>query len=255
LSNSVLLEENDGVIYVTLNRPEAYNSLDVPTLQELVEKLKQASKMESNILVLKGNGKGFSAGGDIKSMLSSFETPFEDIMKTIGDVVTAIYELPKLTICAIHGAAAGLGLSLALACDYVVAHKQAKIAMNFIGIGLVPDGGGHFFLHKRLGDTKAKELIWEGKVLTAEEALSKGIVDCVAEQLVEEINNKVEEWKGKPLQAMIATKTIFVKQNSEALRNVLQLEAKFQGEMRRTKDHQEGIAAFIEKRQPQFVGR
>jgi enoyl-CoA hydratase/carnithine racemase len=255
LSNTILLEEKDGVIFVTLNRPEAYNSLDVPMLQELVEKLKLASRMEGNILVLKGNGKGFSAGGDIKSMLASFDTPFESIMNTIGDVVTALYEMPKLTISSIHGAAAGLGLSLALACDHVVADKGAKVAMNFIGIGLVPDGGGHFFLQKKLGDELAKKVIWDGNTLTAEEAFSIGIVDQVADQLEEEVHNKISEWKQKPLLSMVATKKIFVSQNSDSLKNVLELETKYQAEMRKTADHQEGVTAFIEKRHPQFVGK
>lgn len=251
----MLLEQKDGVIYVTLNRPEAYNSLDVPMLEELLEKLQEATKMEEKILVLKGSGKGFSAGGDIKSMLSSFDTPFESIMKTIGGVVTALYEMPKLTISAIHGAAAGLGLSIALACDYVIADSEAKVAMNFIGIGLVPDGAGHFFLQKRLGDVKAKEVIWEGKTLLAEEGLVYGLVDVVTDNLEEAVANKISEWKQKPALAMIATKLIYVQQSLPSLQQVLELETKYQGEMRATRDHQEGVTAFIEKRLPNFIGK
>jgi 2-(1,2-epoxy-1,2-dihydrophenyl)acetyl-CoA isomerase len=255
MSNTVLLEQQDGVIHITLNRPEAYNSLDVPVLRELVEKLKLASQMEENILILKGNGKGFSAGGDIKTMLSSFDTPFESIMKIIGEVVTALYEMPKLTICAIHGAAAGLGLSIALACDHIVADRQAKVAMNFIGIGLVPDGGGHFFLQKRLGDKQAKSIIWEGKTLLADEALKIGLVDQVTDHLDGALQEKVEEWRRKPVQSMIATKVILAKQSIETLKDILELETFYQGKMRNTEDHQEGIRAFLEKRQPNFIGK
>ncbi|KAA0547680.1 enoyl-CoA hydratase [Bacillus sp. BGMRC 2118] len=251
----MLLEQKDGVIYITLNRPEAYNSLDVPMLEQLVEKLHEASTMEEKILVFKGSGKGFSAGGDIKTMLGSFDTPFESIMETIGGVVKALYEMPKLTISAIHGAAAGLGLSIALACDYVIAHNSSKVAMNFIGIGLVPDGAGHFFLQKRLGDVKAKEVIWEGKTLAAEEGLKYGLVDVVTDNIEAAVENKISEWKSKPVLAMIATKSIYVQQSLPSLYKTLELETKYQSEMRATRDHQEGVTAFIEKRLPSFVGK
>lgn len=255
MSGTVLLEQQDGIITITLNRPEAYNSLDVPMLKELLEALTKAAEMKENILILKGSGKGFSAGGDIKSMLSSFDTPFESIMEVIGSVVTALYEMPKLTISAIHGAAAGLGLSLALASDYVIADQHSKVAMNFIGIGLVPDGGGHFFMEQRLGEKRARNAIWEGKTLAASEALSLGIIDEVAESLEESVQQKVVEWSAKPVQAMIATKLIYVSSKSEQLKKVLELETLYQGKMRKTEDHQEGIKAFLEKRKPNFQGK
>ncbi|MBM7659943.1 enoyl-CoA hydratase/carnithine racemase [Bacillus mesophilus] len=255
MSGTVLLEKHNGVITITLNRPEAYNSLDVPMLEELLELLNKAAQMEENILVIKGSGKGFSAGGDIKTMLSSFDTPFESIMETIGAVVTALYEMPKLTICAIHGAAAGLGLSLALACDHVMVDERAKVAMNFIGIGLVPDGGGHFFLKQRLGDKKARSVIWEGKTLAAEEALEIGVIDEVTGDLEEAVTGKIAAWQEKPVQAMIATKLIYVNIQLDELKSILKLETHNQGKMRVTEDHKEGVSAFLEKRKPQFVGK
>jgi 2-(1,2-epoxy-1,2-dihydrophenyl)acetyl-CoA isomerase len=255
MSGTVLLEQQNGVITITLNRPEAYNSLDVPMLEELLELLNKAAQMDENILVIKGSGKGFSAGGDIKTMLSSFDTPFESIMETIGNVVIALYEMPKLTICAIHGAAAGLGLSLALACDHVMVDDRAKLAMNFIGIGLVPDGGGHFFLKQRLGDKKARSVIWEGKTLPAEEALTVGIIDEVTGNLEEAVAGKIAEWQGKPVQAMIATKLIYVNVQLAELKSILKLETLYQGKMRLTEDHKEGVGAFLEKRKPQFIGK
>ncbi|WP_456276043.1 enoyl-CoA hydratase [Bacillus sp. AK128] len=255
MSGTVLLEQQNGVITITLNRPEAYNSLDVPMLEELLQLLKNAASMEENILVLKGSGKGFSAGGDIKTMLSSFDTPFESIMKTIGDVVTSLYEMPKLTICAIHGAAAGLGLSLALACDHVVVDERAKVAMNFIGIGLVPDGGGHFFLKQRLGDQKAKNVIWEGKTLLAVDAFSLGMIDEVSSHIEEAVQHKVTEWLAKPVQAMISTKLIYVNQLLPVLKSTLEMETFHQSKMRATQDHKEGVSAFLEKRVPQFIGK
>ncbi|WP_246938879.1 enoyl-CoA hydratase [Bacillus pinisoli] len=255
MAETVLLEQKEGVITLTLNRPEAYNSLDVPMLKSLLEALSKAAQMEENILILKGSGKGFSAGGDIKSMLSSFDTPFESIMEIIGQVVTALYEMPKLTISAIHGAAAGLGLSVALACDYVIAEKNAKVAMNFIGIGLVPDGGGHFFMQQRLGEKKARTTIWEGKTLAADEAYSIGMIDEITDDLAGAVQAKVTEWTAKPVQAMIATKLIYVSSQIEQLKKTLELETMYQGKMRKTADHQEGIRAFLEKRNPNFQGK
>ncbi|MFD1739103.1 enoyl-CoA hydratase [Bacillus salitolerans] len=254
MSNTILLEQKDGIIYLTLNRPDAYNSLHVPMLEELLENLKQVTEMNEHIVVLKGSGKGFSAGGDIKSMLGTFDTPFESIMQVIGDVVTTLYAMNKLTICAIHGAAAGLGLSIGLGCDHVIADKHAKIAMNFIGIGLVPDGGGHFFLKNRLGDMKAKSIIWEGKTFTAAEAFQIGLIDDISENLEEAVSQKTAEWLEKPVLSMLATKNIFVQQSIEALKDTLKLETFHQAEMRKTLDHQEGIKAFIEKRRPVFTG-
>ena len=91
-----------------------------------------------------------------------------------------LYSMPKLTISAVYGAAAGLGFSLALATDHIIADKTSKLAMNFIGIGLIPDGGSHFFLEKRLGETKAKQVIWDGKMMNADEALELGLIEEVA---------------------------------------------------------------------------
>ena len=164
--------------------------------------------------------------------------------------------MPKLVISAVHGAAAGLGFSLALASDYLVAEESTTFAMNFIKIGLLPDGGGHFFLNKRLGESKAKQLIWEGKNLSAKEAYSLGLVDKITDKEMMDIAvAKAEEWLGLPIQSMLKTKEILVSTSMEELNKVLELEKKYQYRMRNTKDHQEGITAFLEKRKPNFIGR
>lgn len=123
-----------------------------------------AAASEALIVLLRGSGKGFSAGGDIRMMTSEHDPDqFKRLMDTIEAVTLNLYQMKKVTIAAIHGAAAGLGLSLALCADIVLAEKNAVLAMNFIGIGLVPDGGGHYLLKKRIGEAKAKKLIWSGK--------------------------------------------------------------------------------------------
>ncbi|QOR67400.1 enoyl-CoA hydratase [Cytobacillus suaedae] len=254
----VLLNVEGRVATLVLNRPEVLNAMDVPMLGEIVEKLKGLATNDSvDVLVLTGSGRGFSAGGDIKSMLSSTdESAFLPVMETISEMMVTLYSLPKLVISAIHGPAAGLGLSFALAADYIIAEKQSKVAMNFIGIGLIPDGGGHFFLERRLGETKTKQVIWEGKSMGAEEAYALGLVDQIVDgDLQTAVTDKVNEWLHKPVKAMIKTKKILSDAGKQNLLNVLELEKYGQQEMRRTKDHHEGVQAFLEKRRPNFIGK
>ncbi|PLT33774.1 enoyl-CoA hydratase [Bacillus sp. V5-8f] len=246
---------------VEMNRPESMNAMNEGMLRELVSALKEITLNDDvDIVVIKGKGKAFSSGGDIKMMLSSTgeegEASFNSLMDCITELVTTLYFMPKLTICGIHGAAAGLGLSIALATDYIIAEPESKIAMNFIGIGLIPDGGGHFFLERRLGEVQAKELIWEGKVMRAPEALEKGLIHEVAsETLDKSIQTKLEKWLSSPIQAMIKTKKILGEKNRPLLLKMLELEKNAQMKMRKTNDHQEGIRAFVEKRKPNFTGR
>ncbi|WP_027410327.1 enoyl-CoA hydratase [Anoxybacteroides tepidamans] len=252
---TVSLAFSENVAVLELNRPDSLNAMDVQMLNELVEVLQQIERSEASIVVVRGRGRGFSAGGDIKTMLS-VDAPekFYEVMNTIKQVITTLYTMPKIVVAAIHGPAAGLGLSFALASDYVMATKEARLAMNFIGIGLIPDGGGHFFLAKRVGVVKAKHLIWEGKQMSADEAYKHGIVDFVAEDIAQ-IEQKIAEWRAKPLQAMIATKMLYADVTKDELHRVLQLETEAQQKMRQTEDHREGVRAFLEKRKPNFIGR
>lgn len=258
VTDKVNVTVNGRVATVEMNRPEALNALDTDLIKGLVCKLKEISESdEVDIVVLTGKGRAFSAGGDIKTMLSDTnEDEFFPIMDCISELAVALYSMPKLTISAISGAAAGLGFSLALATDYIIADKTSKLAMNFIGIGLIPDGGAHFFLEKRLGEVKAKQLIWDGKKLTAEDAFKLGLVQEVAEgELRDALNARIQDWLNRPVQAMIKTKKILVEKNRPQLLKILELEKYGQSNMRKTLDHHEGIQAFLEKRTPKFIGK
>lgn len=258
VTNKVNVTINGRVATVEMNRPEALNAIDTDLIRELACNLKEISESdEIDIVVLTGNGRAFSAGGDIKTMLSNTnEEDFFPVMDCISELVVTLYSIPKLTISAISGAAAGLGFSLALATDYIIADKTSKLAMNFIGIGLIPDGGAHFFLEKRLGETKAKQLIWDGKMMEAEEALGLGLIQEAAESnLKEALNARIADWLNRPVQAMIKTKKILVEKNRPQLLKILELEKHGQQKMRETEDHREGIKAFLEKRRPNFIGK
>ncbi len=242
------------VAEIVLNRPDAHHALNEQMLFELKEACEKVSESEALIVLLRGTGKGFSAGGDIRMMTSDHDPDqFRQLMDTIEAITLTLYEMKKVTIAAVHGAAAGLGLSLALCADIVLAEKNAVLAMNFIGIGLVPDGGGHYLLKKRIGEAKAKKLIWSGKKLSAEEAAGMGLLDGTFNgEPAEGARPYVETLLASPLLAMIETKAIFQSLHIDELKKVLALERSAQERMRRTKDHQEGIRAFLEKREPKF---
>src|SRR5690625_203714 len=253
----VLYEQKDGISYIYLNRPDRYNALHKEMFANLLAVVKEVEKNDDKVVIISGKGRAFSAGGDME-MLKQFadRSVYDNVMDMIDEIVTRLYLLDKIIISAINGSAAGIGLSLALVADYIVADEQAKLGVLFLGVGLVPDGGGHFFLQERLGTHGAKQFTWSLKQLTSEEAKAKGIVDIIAtEKTAVEVATKVaKKLYTQPLQAMIRTKMIYHKKEEQTLRTYLQEERQAQWDMRQTLDHKEGVNAFIEKRKPNFKG-
>ncbi len=244
---------------LTLNRPESMNAMDEVMMKELGDVFESLEKYGSvQVLLIHGAERAFSAGGDIKKMVDPTNPlDIEAAMVEVCRLARTLYMLPQITIASVHGAAAGLGFSVALGCDYLIAEEDAKLAMNFIGIGLVPDGAGHFFLKERVGIPQAKKLIWSGQVMQGEEAFRLGLVDEVVAEGTALATGKAYAKKilVSPIAAMIASKKILQDFKLTELENVLKLETEAQVKMRKTKDHTEGIQAFIEKRDPVFTGQ
>lgn len=254
----VHVQYEGNIATVTMNRPEAMNAVNIQMMEELEEVFRDLKeRTDIQIVLLKGEGRAFSAGGDIKQMLSNELTDrMDEVMDIVGNMATHMYQLPQIMVSYIQGAAAGIGLSMALASDYIVAERAGKIAMNFIGIGLVPDGGGHFFLKERLGTERAKQLIWRGKVMGVEEAYRLGLVDEIIENGdTASFETFIKKLQQAPLKSMQETKYILRSANYEQLEQMLQKEKVGQLKMKDTADYREGIEAFVEKRAPKFQGK
>ncbi|RLQ85046.1 enoyl-CoA hydratase [Planomicrobium sp. Y74] len=255
---TIRLEKQGRVGHVVLNRPNSMNAMNGQMMKELADCFESLNKDNTlHVVKIYGEGRAFSAGGDIKEMMDpNNPMDIELVMKDVSRLSKALYTLPQVTIAVIHGASAGLGFSMALACDHVIAEENSKLAMNFIGIGLVPDGGGHFFMKERVGVPKAKEIIWAGQTLKAHDALAKGLIEEVTAEgrAMEHADNYANEVLSSPVLAKLASKNILHTLKLPELEQVLEMEASAQSAMRKSKDHLEGIQAFVQKRKPEFVG-
>jgi 2-(1,2-epoxy-1,2-dihydrophenyl)acetyl-CoA isomerase len=256
---TIELKKEGRLAHLTLNRPASMNAMNDVMMKEIADAFEELKKdVTVQVLLIHGAGRAFSAGGDIKAMMDP-DSPM-DISKVMVDVcrlAKALYTLPQITIAVVHGAAAGLGFSLVLGCDHIIVEQETKLAMNFIGIGLIPDGAGHFFLKERVGVPQAKNLIWSGKVMNGQEALDKGLIDEVTEagKSVERGEAFAHKLLASPIAAMIASKNILHAQKTKELESVLEMETEAQVAMRKTEDHLEGIQAFVGKRKPEFTGK
>jgi 2-(1,2-epoxy-1,2-dihydrophenyl)acetyl-CoA isomerase len=247
----------DGAVQtITLNRPDVLNAFNRALHKALRAALKEASDPEVRAVVLTGAGRGFSAGQDLKEF---GETPdISDALRgSYHPNVLAIRALEKPVIAAVNGVCAGAGLSLACVCDFRIAADNASFVPGFIGIGLVPDAGGTYFLNRLLGASRAFEWMSSNRKLSAAEAQAWGLVSEVvaADALAARAAEVAATYAALPTRGIGMTKRLFDHAANATLEEQLELEAQLQAAATQTEDFQEGVAAFLEKRQPDFQGR
>ena len=247
----------DGAVQtITLNRPDKLNAFTRAVHDGLREALEAAASPEVRAVVITGAGRGFSAGqdltefgegGDIASLLRA----------TYHVNINLIRSLEKPVLAAVNGVCAGAGLSLACACDIRIARDDALFVPGFIGIGLIPDSGGTYFIQRLLGTSRAFEWMASNRRLTAAEAHAWGLVSEVveADAFDARIAERAAELAAGPTRGIALTKRLFDEASTNTLAQQLELEADLQTEASQTEDFREGVAAFVEKRDVRFSGR
>ena len=257
--NCLLFEKKDNVTTITLNRPDVFNAFNDEQSYELQDALKQAKRdPETRVVVLTGAGKAFCSGQDLKAIAGAEKRSFIDSLhKRYNPIIREMRNMPKPIICKLNGVAAGAGCSLALASDFIIASEQASLIEVFINVGLVLDSGSSFFLPRLVGSARAFELSTMGSKVTAKQALEWGMINrCVpAEQLDEETVKIVEYYANAPTKAIGLMKKMLNKSFNSDLETMLEYEAYCQEIAGSSFDNKEGVAAFNEKRKPQFKGQ
>ena len=253
----LVVEVENGVMKLTLNRPESLNAFS-PEMRAGVMAAIEEAKRNPNIRVvtLQGAGRAFSAGGDVKGMGdSSVLSDYERLSHT-NEMILAIRNLEKPVIAIVHGYAAGVAFSIALACDLIVAAEDSKFIMSFAKIGLISDGGGSYFLPRLIGAQRAKEVLFTAEPIDAKKAYEWGIVNRIyrSDELTEQATMFVEKFANGPGKSYGMMKKLVNQSFVSDLDEMLELERLSQPLMKQTNDHIEGVTAFKEKRKPEFRG-
>ncbi|MDR0218784.1 MAG: 2-(1,2-epoxy-1,2-dihydrophenyl)acetyl-CoA isomerase PaaG [Enterobacteriaceae bacterium] len=262
-SPTILTEIKAGVLSITLNRPKVINSFNEEMHRELSDALHIAEQEESvRCVLLSGAGRGFCAGQDLNDRRAIIHGgQAADLGYTIetfyNPLIRRLTTLPKPVVCAVHGVAAGAGLSIALAADIVIAARDASFMQAFCRIGLTPDAGGSWFLPHKIGHTRAMAMAMLGDKISAEQALEWGMIWQLfePEALAEKAWELAQRLAAQPTLSLACIKQATYAATSNTLDQQLDLERDLQRQCGRSEDFQEGISAFIEKREPRFKGR
>ena len=254
--SEVLTGREGAVMTITLNRPEVFNAFNAALHAALRIALEEAASPEVRAVVITGSGRGFCAGQDLKEFQEAPGSIRDRLEQTYHPNIRLIRGLEKPVIAAVNGPCAGAGLSLAAACDIRIASDAATFVPGFIGIGLVPDSGGSWFLHRLLGFARAFEWMTSNRRLTAAEAHAWGIVSEVAEadDFAARTAELAASYAALPTRAIGMTKRLFDHAYDATLEEQLALEAELQQAATGTADFAEGVQAFLEKRPADFSG-
>ncbi|MGG5820242.1 enoyl-CoA hydratase/isomerase family protein [Falsiroseomonas sp. HW251] len=253
----IVFAVEDGIATLRLNRPERRNPIDDATRGMMIEALETAAADPTvRALVVTGTGSAFCAGGDLRGMQQRLSAPPEEVafngwrrQGRTHRAVALLHNLPKPTIAAVNGAAAGLGCDVALACDFVMAAESAHFTMSFVARGLIPDGGGMYFLPRRVGLAHAKELVFSGRRVGAAEALAMGMIERVVPDA--DLTCSAAAW-AKELSAgsqpaLALAKSVLDRSLEMSFEDVLAEGAKAQAICYTTGEHRASVAAFLEK--------
>jgi enoyl-CoA hydratase/carnithine racemase len=249
----VLIEYDGPRAVITLNRPDARNAVNDALREGLTEALHEVAASDALVAILTGAGSAFCAGGDIKAMAERLDKPVGQVgidgwrrqQRTFA-LTSSLHDLPQITIAAVNGAAAGLGMDLALACDFVVAADRAKFASSFIKRGLIPDGGSMYYLPRRVGLAAAKDLLFSGRTVEAAEALEIGLADHAGGEdalaAAIELSGRYEEGSAA---ALMLTKSIVNQSHELTLPQIAALGGQAQAISYTTAYHRESVEAFL----------
>ena len=249
------LRVDAGIATLFLNRPEKRNAITDDMRSELIDVLERVTADSAvRALVLTGNGKGFCAGGDVAGMQKRMDAPPGEVafrgwtrQQRVHRTVSLLHRMPKPTIAAVNGAAAGLGADMAMSCDFVVASSEASFAWSYINRGLIPDGGGLYFLPRRTGLSRAKELIFTGRKVEAEAALQLGIADRLSApaSLLEDAQAWARELSAGSPTALALGKTILDQTFDLPLDQVMAQGSQAQGICYTSQEHRDSVTAFL----------
>lgn len=256
----MIWEQDGGVGRITLNRPETLNAWHTAFGRELRQAIEDDAAQESvRALLITGAGRAFSSGADLKAGFDAADDGLPDIRKELEGfhpIMTAMRRLEKPVVAAVNGPAVGIGASLALSCDLILAAESAYFGLAFVNIGLMPDGGLTLFVPAAVGKARAFEMALLGERVPAGEAVEWGLVNHVHpdDSLMDEAEALVGKLAAGPTRSYAASKRALNNMLYPDLEGQLDLEAELQHALARTKDFQEGVLAFVEKRQAAFEG-
>jgi 2-(1,2-epoxy-1,2-dihydrophenyl)acetyl-CoA isomerase len=257
---TLLFDVKDHVAHITLNRPEALNAISREWAWDLMHAILQCDEDPAvRAIVISGAGNHFCAGGDLKSFISQgkdLPLHIKEVTTYLHAAVSRMVRMKAPVIAAVHGYAVGAGMSLALACDFVLAARSARFSVAYTRVGLTPDGSMSYFLPRTVGLKKAIELTLTNQMLTAEEAFALGIITRVVsgEELLTQAAQLAAQLASGPSKSFGAAKRLMRTGWNETLETQMENESQVIAEITRTQDTQEGIAAFVEKRTPKYKG-
>ncbi|MFC0522998.1 enoyl-CoA hydratase/isomerase family protein [Pontibacillus salicampi] len=252
------IEVEGSILSCTLNRPDRLNAFSEDMINGLKHAIIEAEHDEViKVITISGAGRSFSAGGDVKEMNQAQTSQVYEHIGKLNELITTIRSCSKPVVAIVHGFAAGAGWNLALACDQIIAAAESQFVLSFAQVGLISDGGGTYFLTKKLGPYKTKELLFNAEPISASYAKELGLVNQLypQEQLEEMGRQYVQKLAMAPGHAIGMMKKLVHQAEISSLESILEQERTAQTYMIQTEDHEEGVQAFSEKRKPQFTGK